>query len=130
MYKHGFLNSLSPSLSLSLFVLQTFISFFSSDFGFKKLYINNWNKWKSIEINKPNRREKKRELFEGQTQKERMRERERDGREVGCEEDNVILRNKEYFIKYINVLTKAQIYKCCKGVGKFLENCMFIHVLI
>ena len=60
-----------------------------------------------------------------------MRERERDGREVGCEKDNVILRNIEYFyfIKYINVLTKAQIYKCCKGVGKFLENCMF-HVLI
>ena len=36
-------------------------------------------------------------------------ERERDGRQVGCEKDNVILRNKEYFylIKYINVLKKG-----------------------
>ena len=32
---------------------------------------------------------------------------------------DVILRNKEYFYfsKYINVLTKSQIYKCCKGGG-------------
>ena len=45
--------------------------------------------------------------------KERI-ERKRGGRELGCDIENVILRNKEYFyfMKYINVLTKAQIYKC------------------